>query len=204
MDITRLTRNTHRHARPAVPLLDRFDLTAARAHELCGAARRRLALWVARAVAGPVLWIRPGWHSDQLHMAGLRGEIDPGRLVFVTAKRSEDLLWSAEEALRSGAVALVVADLSDPPGLTQVRRLHLAAEAGADAPLCLLLTPGDGGAPGVDSRWSLDPDHAGRVAAWRLARLRGRDAPPGDWRAMRRADGTPMVATEQACAPVPA
>ncbi|PWK60686.1 ImuA family protein [Roseicyclus mahoneyensis] len=197
MDLTKLTRQSHRHDRPGVPLLGRFRLAGARAHEVCGPARRRLALWLAAQTTGPVLWIRPAWHPDRLHMAGVRAEIDPGRLIFVEPDRPEDILWSMEEALRAGVVPLVVADLPDPPGLTPVRRLHLAAEAGLEArggtALGLIVTPGDGGAAGVESRWRLDPAHGAEATGWRLARLRGRDAPPGEWSVTRGADGRARI-----------
>lgn len=200
MDLTKLTRQSHRNDRPGLPLLGRFRLAGARAHELCGPARRRLALWLAAQTTGPVLWIRPAWHPDRLHMAGVRAEIDPGRLIFVEPDRPEDILWSMEEALRAGVVPLVVADLPDPPGLTPVRRLHLAAEAGLGARgiagLGLIVTPGDGGAAGVDSRWRLDPAHGPEGAGWRLARLRGRDAPPGEWVVRRGPEGRPGVVQE--------
>jgi len=197
MDLTRITRASHRKERPGVPFLGRFRLVSGRAHEASGPTRRRLALWLARETHGPVMWIRPAWHPDRLHMAGVRGEIAPGRLIFAEAVRMDDILWSVEEALRTGLVPLVVADLIDPPGLTPVRRLHLAAETGAEAagraPIALLLTPGDGGAPGVESRWRLDPAHDADGEAWRLARLRARDAPQGQWRVRRGRDGAPEV-----------
>ncbi|MGI3186024.1 hypothetical protein, partial [Nioella aestuarii] len=137
-------------------LLDRFDLPRARAHEFCGPARRRLALLAAQGCEGPVLWVRPGWHPDRLHMAGVQRLIDPARLLTVDTKRTEDLLWVLEETLRTGMVSLVVGEITEPPGLTPVRRLHLAAETGAAAgraPLCLLLPLDPGGAAGVESRW---------------------------------------------------
>lgn len=204
MDLTKLTRQSHRHDRPGLPLLGRFRLAGGRAHEICGGARRRLALWLAAEAEGPVLWIRPAWHPDRPHMAGMRGEIDPGRLVFVTPERPADLLWATEEALRAGALPLVICELPEPPGLTEVRRLHLAAEAGVEAGggagLGLLLTPGDGGAAGVDSRWRLEPAHGVEAAGWRLARLRARDAPPGDWAVARGAAGRPVLLREAATA----
>jgi protein ImuA len=197
MDLTKLTRQSHRTDRPGLPLLGRFRLAGARAHELCGTARRRLALWIAAGAQGPVLWIRPAWHPDRLHMAGVRAEIDPARLIFVEPERPADLLWSMEEALRAGVLPLVICDLPEPPGLTPVRRLHLAAEAGIEARggagLGLLLTPGDGGAAGVESRWRLEPAHSAEETGWRLARLRARDAPPGEWAVTRDTQGRPRV-----------
>lgn len=197
MDITKLTRQSHRKNRPGLRLLDRFDLAGARTHEACGSARRRFALWLARSYGAEVVWIRPGWHPDHLHMTGLRPEIDPARLLFVECCRPADLLWSMEEVLRSGLIKLVVADLPEPPGLTPVRRLHLAAEAGFEktgtAPLGLLLTPGDGGAAGVETRWQLRPDHAEACDRWRLHRLRARSEPVADWSVTRTLKGAAQV-----------
>lgn len=205
MHATKLTRRTYRPTRPGPMLLERFRLDAGRTHEACGATRRRLALWVAAQTQGPVVWVRPAWHPDRLHMAGVRAEIDPARLIFVDLDRTEDMLWSVEETLRTGAVPLVICDLPDPPGLTPVRRLHLAAEAGGtasgQAPLALLLTPGAGGAPGVESRWRLDPTHGTAAAGWHLMRLKARDAPPASWTVTRGATGRPMLFDSPATTP---
>lgn len=181
-------------ARPSVPFLGALRLDRGRVHEFCGPARRTLALMAARgkggAAGGPVLWISPGWMAERLNPEGVLPFIAPGRLIFVLPRRPEDLLWVMEEALRSAAVPLVVADLPAPPGLTPVRRLQLAAEAGAAsgsgvdgrlAPLGLILTPGDGGAQGVESRWHLAPGHAATATNWQLQRLRARMEPPRQW-----------------------
>jgi protein ImuA len=147
------------------------------------------ALLVAARLAGPVLWLHPRWTTERLMGDGVRRFIDPGRLVLARPRTPEEILWAAEEALRTGLVPLVVAELPEPPRLTPVRRLHLAAEAGAaegTAPIALLLTPGSGGAPGVESRWHLAPIPGwagdGR-ARWRLTRARARMAPPAAWEA---------------------
>lgn len=182
-----LNRTSHRRSHaPEVTFLNDLTLARARVHEFCGTARRRLALKLAGALSGPVFWIRPAWGAGQLHAEGMVGLADPARFIFMTPKRPEDLLWTMEEALRPGLVPLVVADLPGPPGLTAVRRLHLAAETGAKegrvAPLGLILTPEDGGAPGVETRWSLTPKHAcGKGETWKLSRLRARMEPEKSW-----------------------
>ena len=86
--------------------------------------------------------------------------------------------------------------------LTPVRRLHLAAETGTEAArhagrppvLGVLLTPGDGGAAGVESRWRLDPAPApsrltGWGESWRLSRLRARTEPEAAWQVVREESG---------------
>ncbi|WP_233252475.1 ImuA family protein [Maritimibacter sp. 55A14] len=178
-------------------------LVLARVHEFCGPARRTLALMLARALPGTVVWIRPAWSPDRLNPDGVRGLIDPARLLNVTPKRPEDLLWSMEEVLRSGQVALAVAELPEPPGLTPVRRLQLACETGAaegaQRPLGVLLLPGAGGAPGVESRWHLAPRHSIAATRWRLERHRARMAPPRTWEVERR--GRRLVLRDTATAP---
>ena len=178
-----LTRQSHRkRGAPPVTFLDGLTMERGRAHEICGAARRTLAMAIAQAMAGNILWIRPSWTPGRLNPDGFQRFIDPGRIIMVTPKRPEDLLWCAEEGLRAGIVPLIVADLPGPPGLTAVRRLHLAAETGAEmsgsAPLGLLLTPDKGGAPGVESRWSMRPSHPdAKTEAWVLDRVRSRSEP---------------------------
>ena len=159
-----------------------FGLVRGRVHEVCGPARRTLAAMAAGQgqdqAAGPVLWLVPGWAPERPMPAGLATWLDPGRLLLATGRRAEDLLWAAEEGLRSGAVPWVVAELPAPPDLTAVRRLHLAAEAGGGIGTGLLLTAGTGGAGGVESRWHMAPAPDG---GWRLDRLRARTAPRAAW-----------------------
>jgi Uncharacterized conserved protein len=188
MTLARLTL-TPRDARARVPFLGGADLALARVHEFCGPARRSLALMAAaRVLAGqarPLVWISPSWGMDPLNPDGIREFLPPQHMLFLTARRPEDLLWSMEEALRAGVVPVVVADLPAPPAMTPVRRLHLAAETGSAegtcAPLGLLLCPGEGGAPGVESRWHMAPCHGPGIRQWRLERRRARMAPPKGW-----------------------
>ncbi|MDJ0824626.1 MAG: hypothetical protein QNJ16_03900 [Rhodobacter sp.] len=182
-----LTRTRRREeARPALPFLGDLALPLTRVHEFCGNARRFLALLVAARTQGPVFWIAPSWVPERLNPEAAQRLVNPGRITFLDPIRAEDLLWTMEEVLRSGAVPLCVADLPAPPSLTAVRRLHLAAETGAaeagTLPLGLLLTPGDGGAQGIESRWHIAGDHGAEGRrAWRLDRRRARTAPPKSW-----------------------
>ncbi|WP_425043624.1 ImuA family protein [Primorskyibacter sp. S87] len=173
---------------PGLDLHPDIRLATGRVHEACGSARRSFALWLAgrfcERKAGPVLWISPAWEAGQLNPDGMMEFADPARFLFVQPRRAEDLLWCTEEALRSGAVPLVVADLPGAPALTPVRRMHLAAEQGGQmghAPIGLLLTPGEGGAQGTESRWHMTPAHDGQARRWRLERRRARTLPPARW-----------------------
>ncbi|MDB3912780.1 hypothetical protein N9381_13595, partial [Paracoccaceae bacterium] len=146
---------SHRQSQRAQPALNVFQdiaLQHARVHECCGQARVFFAMLVAAKVNGPVFWIAPKWQRDHLNPDGMHPYVKPQNFTFINPDRPEDTLWVMEEALRCCAVPLVVADLPTPPSLTAVRRLHLAAEnntgQNTNAPLGLLLTHGEGGAPG--------------------------------------------------------
>ena len=187
-----LLKRQPKRAGPAVTLLPKvpdLQLGLGRVHEVCGNARHRFAMWVGAQTAGPILWIAPSWHASQLMPCAVREVLDPARLLFVHTKRAEDVLWSVEESLRAGAISLVIADLPGLPNLTEVRRMHLAAEQGGEIsghmPLGLLLTPGMGGAQGVETRWHLASDHSPGHQQWRLERLRARMAPPRTWTLQR-------------------
>ncbi|MEM6478121.1 MAG: hypothetical protein AAF841_05350 [Pseudomonadota bacterium] len=193
-----LTRDRPR-AQLARPFLGDLTLETARAHEICGPARRTLALIIAASLEGPVFWISPAWNVNRLNPEGVDGFINPGRLTFIEPERAADLLWCCEEVLRAGVVPLVVGDLPGPPALTPVRRLHLAAETGAArgvAPLCLLLSPGEGGAAGIETRWHMAP--RAEAPHWHLKRLRARALAPKEWGVSRQRE---LVALPKSDAP---
>lgn len=175
---------TAHSGRPGVTLWGQITLAKGRIHEAMGPSRRFFALQVAAALSGPVIWVRPSWQSEVLNPDGLRPWIDPARLIEVTPSRTLDLLWCAEEILRAGVAPLMVLDLSEPPALTPIRRLHLAAETphSTSRPIGLLLTPGPEGATGVETRWHLAPTTDAPdmrwSETWQLERHRARAAPP--------------------------
>lgn len=177
---------------PPLAPLPQMALARGRLHEVTGPARHTLAALAAGVAMaeGPVLWLRPAWLTEGLCAQGLAALMpDPGALVVVRCQKPVDVLWAGEEALRSGAVALVVAELAEAPDLRQVRRLHLAAGEGlargrplgrAPLGLALMAETADSRLAGVESRWALHPLATG-AARWRLDRLLMRSQPPQDW-----------------------
>jgi len=206
--LSEIISRSQRRPRAALPFLGGLTLARARVHEFCGPSRRVLALLAARGTEGTVLWVQPEWQAERLYPEGLRGLIAPGRLIFVTPRRGEDLFWCVEEALRSGAAPLVVGDLAEVPGLTPMRRLQLAAEAGAERagrpPTGFILTPGAGGAAGAESRWRLAPGHAPGRTRWHLSLLRARTAAPQDWTVAAAPEGGFLLERQRTDAPPPA
>ncbi|WP_165610034.1 ImuA family protein [Shimia aestuarii] len=182
---THLLKRAPERSRPILNPAPGVALALARLHEACGPARYSFALWMASQRPGPVFWIAPEWGASPLNADGMARFVHPGRVIFITPRRPEDVLWCMEETLRAGQVPLVVADLPGLPALTPVRRLHLAAETGTresgQAPLGLILTPGEGGAQGIESRWHMTPAHTAGAEGWRLTRLRARTSPRQSW-----------------------
>lgn len=98
-----------------------------------------------------VLWICEGWQPEALHPPGLVAFLDPARLLLARTANQVDSLAVAEEALRDGAVGLVVIEITRPLDLREGRRLQLAARAGATTGLCLI--PEGMGSNAAETRW---------------------------------------------------
>lgn len=134
----------------STPFSSVFPLKKARAHEVCGESGLVFAAILAGQTTGPVVWISERWRPV-INPEGLAPYCDPGRLLVTRADSQLNVLASAETALRSGAVGLVAAEITAPIGLTEGRRLQLAAETGGTT--ALLLIPEGGGSNAAETRW---------------------------------------------------
>ena len=141
----------------------------------------------------PVLWCRLSAEAREwgrLYGHGLEAlGLARQRLLTVTLNRPAAILWTLEEALRSAALAGVIADVGSSLDLTAVRRLMLAANEGGTPGLLLFPAPPHG-ATAARSRWivaakaSAPPpfdEKAPGAPAWNLRLVRCRGGRPGQW-----------------------
>ena len=167
-------------------LFDIFPPKAGRVHEACGAGAFGFAAALAAAGSGPVMWVAEGWRHEVVNPVGFSAFADPARLFMARAGSPDEALAVAEEALRDGAVPLVVIEVGRALSLKAGRRLQLAAKAGRSRGLCLIseemgsnaaetrwrCTPvfdGDGaGGHSTLQRWELIKNKAGTCGAWNV------------------------------------
>ncbi|ASM74970.1 MULTISPECIES: ImuA family protein [Roseobacteraceae] len=132
-----------------------FPPKITRTHEVCGPSATAFAFALGARLAGTVLWVREAWQSEQINPVGFAPYLDPQHLLVALTPSHLDVLAAAEEALRSGNVGLVVMEISQPVGLTEGRRLQLAAQTGNTTGLCLL--PEGMGSNASQTRWRCTP-----------------------------------------------
>ena len=142
----------------------------------------------------PLLWCRLAREAHEhgnLYGHGLETlGLTRNRFVTVTLKKPLTALWVAEEALKSGALSLVIVDVtSTHVSLTTTRRLSLAAATGKSAGLLLFAKPHID-ATASSTRWivaamrSQPPPHdflAPGLPSWNLELTRARGGRPGAW-----------------------
>ncbi|MFY0597800.1 MAG: hypothetical protein JXQ85_15320 [Cognatishimia sp.] len=138
--------------RAALPF---YPLTKGRTHEVCGAGAYGFAFALAAKIGGNFLWIKEAWEAQQLNPNGIAAFLDPAHLLQCSTKDQMESLATAEEALRSGALPLVVIALHKPIGLTEGRRLQLAARDGKSVGLTLI--PEGMGSNAAETRWRCSP-----------------------------------------------
>jgi protein ImuA len=139
----------------AIHTVPNFPLIKGRAHEVCGPGAYFFAFTLAAKIKGQVLWIREHWQTDQINPTGVCDFFDPSSLIVSTTKDQTQVLAIAEDALRSGAVSLVVLEVSKPTDLTTGRRLQLAARDGKSTALTII--PQGMGSNAAETRWFCEP-----------------------------------------------
>ena len=179
--------------------VDPFQLTPRRVHEATGPGAVVFALMQAGRTPGPVVWISPAHSMQHLLPWGLPPDLNH-RLLMLRPTSEADLLWTTEEALRSTAVAMVIAEPAKPMSLIAGRRLQLAAEAGRSTGLMLIRE--GAGSNAAETRWHcaplLRPDAAPEDSTrhhWVL--VKNKKGTVGGW--VVPLDGKMLIGVEQGC-----
>ncbi|MEM7005229.1 MAG: hypothetical protein AAF498_05065 [Pseudomonadota bacterium] len=172
-----------------------FGLGSSGVHELAEArfgdtaAMTGLALAATKALPlGPILWVsqwglsREHGTLQQRQVEAFHGRTQP--CLFVRPRRLFDTLWTIEEAIRSSAVACVIADIAEAD-FTATRRLALASSRHG-VPAILLMPHTREGATAATARWRisstpsavnrLDPRAPGQIR-WQATLERSRNVP---------------------------
>jgi protein ImuA len=142
----------------------------------------------------PLLWCRlarMGMEAGGLYGPGLNAVgLPAARIVTAALGKQQAILWTADEALKSGALSGVILDL-DPAKctVTAMRRLQLAAQAG-QTPAIIVMAHASALPSAARSRWavaslpSLPPpldERAPGKPAWHIELRRCRRGKPGNF-----------------------
>lgn len=175
---------------PAFPL----GLGESGVHEVCEAAHgdfpalTGFAFTARAARKGAIAWVRQGSlmreHGHILQTGIPELSRERHAILDVTARKPGEALWATEEAIRSAAVGLVVAELEDAD-FTATRRLALASSRHG-VPVILLMPYARNGSTAATARWRVsarpsapnryDP-HAPGALRWKAVLERSRQAP---------------------------
>lgn len=134
-------------------------------HEVCEgrfgdmATLSGFAIAAAQSKPGLVAWVsarKAGLDHGRLLQSGLAGvRRSPPEMLHICAGKPAEALWAVEEALRSAAVSLVVAE-TERVDFTASRRLALASSRHG-VPAILLLPYTCEGASAAAARWRVSP-----------------------------------------------
>ncbi|MEM8772996.1 MAG: hypothetical protein AAGD92_15215 [Pseudomonadota bacterium] len=140
------------------------ELRKGRVHEISGPAAASFAFLMTRPgeamVCGPPRWL------SALHPESVGRFFDPNSILLTPCPLDTDVLWAAENALRAGCIKTVFIVTDKSPGLTNFRRLQLAALAGKSLGLMIVNRPAHSTA--AETRWHCAPSYAGQPGEIRI------------------------------------
>jgi protein ImuA len=166
-------------AQNVLALGERVVLRKGRIHEVIGSGADIFAAIAAAEQGQSILWI--GLYRDiaSLCPTGLQAYLNVPDLILVEAVSRGELLWAADQALRSPGGDCVILEMPDTLSLKESRRLQLAAEEGGG--LGLILLRGGVNTSAAQTRWECAPVRANQPA-WDWACLKGKNGEAGAWR----------------------
>jgi len=170
-----------------IRLSDTLSLERGRVHEVMGAARDSFAVTLGAKLSGPIVWIGRGRDIGSLTPNALRAFIDPRRIVLTEGTTRKEILWAAEQVLRSKAADLVVIQLALGPDLTESRRLQLAAEqnGAAGGIVGLVLIEKRAQSSAAQTRWTCETLTVSEKDCshhWLWEITKNKSGPVGRWR----------------------
>jgi protein ImuA len=149
-------------------------------HELTGQSADVLALVLASALKGAVIWIGHWRQIASLTPSGMSRFVDPARVTLVIANDRREVLWAAEQALRTQGVACVIFEVSEGPNLTESRRLQIACEESGATGLALI--SGQTQTSAAQTRWQCSSLVA-KDADWIWRCQKNKKDRPSSWKA---------------------
>ena len=159
---------------------DVFPLKPSRCHEVTGTGTYSFASVCCGNTVGTAIWFVEGWVTEGVNPLGLQTHCDPHQVLVGKCSTPADVLAATEEALRSGVVPLVIAELTKPLSLIAGRRLQLAAEAGGSTGLMIV---NDGmGSNATQTRWHVSPTYSSNDSTrMRWSLIKNKSGTLTDW-----------------------
>lgn len=155
-------------------------LSKERVHEVTGEAADLFAVAAAARTSGPIIWIGLARDVGSLAPTSVQSFLDPARIILAICVSRTEILWSAEQALRSPTAACVVAEIGDGPDLRESRRLQIAAEEGGS--IGLVLISGRTSSSAAETRWQCETSSEADLA-WVWTLIKNRKGKLGAWQA---------------------
>lgn len=175
---------------------DVFPLKPGRAHEVTGAGAVAFAAMAGGLSGKNLIWFSENWAAEALNPSGLAPFCDPQKILVGRCSSVVDLMACAEEALRSGAVPLVVAEISKPLSLIAGRRLQLAAKAGNATGIFII--PDGMGSNAAESRWHCAPVFSAEDSTLqRWALIKNKSGTLNNWRVRWNGDARRVIVVSQ-------
>lgn len=163
-----------------------------RIHEVQGTSADGFAAAMIAKAGGSSLWAGRRRDIHSLSPNALLRYFDVSKLTLTECLTRKEILWAADQALRSKGFESVVLQLHQGPNFNESRRLQIAAEAGRSTGLVII--NGHAQSSAAQSRWQCTPLKTTTSAAandhiWQWDCTKNKSGTLGAWQVRWKEDG---------------